>query len=132
MQKNCPCGSKLTLDQCCGPFIRGEKMPETPEQLMRSRYAAYTLANINYISKTMCGKAKVNFKARDAEKWARAATWFGLKVIRSYFDPQNNNVGFVEFIASYTLNNKNESIHEISEFHKIDGKWFYVAGTYKP
>src|SRR5262249_12642121 len=49
---NCPCQSGQNLDQCCGPFIAGEAFPETAEQLMRSRYTAYTQANLGYIKKT--------------------------------------------------------------------------------
>ena len=50
---DCPCGSGKTYDECCEPFIRGKAFPETAEQLMRSRYSAYTLQEIPYITDTL-------------------------------------------------------------------------------
>ena len=45
----CPCGSsKLYLD-CCARYISGEKLPETAEKLMRSRYSAYVKNELVYI-----------------------------------------------------------------------------------
>ena len=57
----CPCGSKKNYADCCQPFIELKKIPETPEQLMRSRYTAYTQANMDYIVRTMRGKAAADF-----------------------------------------------------------------------
>ena len=34
----------------------------------------------------------------------------------------------VEFIARYKLNGKAEQMHEVSEFVKEDGRWFYLNG----
>ena len=37
----CPCGSGELYEKCCGVYHSGAAVPETPEQLMRSRYSAY-------------------------------------------------------------------------------------------
>ena len=37
---NCPCGSGLAYEACCGPIIAGAPAA-TAEALMRSRYSAY-------------------------------------------------------------------------------------------
>ena len=47
----CPCGSGLTLAECCGPKIAGEPAA-TPEALMRSRYTAYALGDDAYVLAT--------------------------------------------------------------------------------
>lgn len=39
----CPCQSGKPYTECCQPFHLKTAFPETAEQLMRSRYAAYTL-----------------------------------------------------------------------------------------
>ena len=41
---SCPCGKGPSLDECCGPIVRGERLADTAEALMRARYTAYTLA----------------------------------------------------------------------------------------
>ena len=48
----CPCESGKTFKKCCEPFITGAKEAETAEQLMRSRYTAYTQVEMDYIQKT--------------------------------------------------------------------------------
>lgn len=123
--KLCPCGSKKFYLACCGLFISGKKIPETPEQLMRSRYSAYTRANINYIMQTMKAPAANQFDPVHAKNWAHQSTWLGLKVIHTSVQ---ENKGYVEFIARYSYQGKSESLHEVSEFCFEEGRWFYVGG----
>ncbi len=49
--KPCPCGSKVDYLGCCGQYIDYSTHPKTPEALMRSRFTAYSLADIAYIKK---------------------------------------------------------------------------------
>ena len=49
---HCSCGSGRDYVTCCQPYVEGRAHPETPEALMRSRYTAYTMADIDYIEKT--------------------------------------------------------------------------------
>lgn len=121
----CPCHSGKQYNECCGPFIEGKSSPQTPEQLMRSRYSAYTVFNIDYIGRTMRGPALKDFDKRETENWARQIEWQGLEVLNS---GMKDHDGFVEFIAKYKNGGKAEQIHEVSEFHRKDGKWYYVDG----
>lgn len=123
----CPCCSGKTYAKCCEPYINGNKTPDTPEKLMRSRYTAYSKANIDYIQQSMCGQASVGFNAKEARIWARKANWLGLEVIKAPTPVLGK--GFVEFIAKYYLDNKTHSIHELSEFHYMDDRWYYVNGV---
>ena len=123
----CPCGSKLNYTVCCGRYIDGIKKPETAEELMRSRYTAYTLANTSYIKKTMRGKPALGFNEAEAEIWAKQVTWLNLEVIKAY--TENESKSFVEFVASFIDNKKLQAIHEISEFAQEDGSWFYIDGV---
>lgn len=122
---NCPCGSHKNYDDCCGQYISGQAFPATPEALMRSRYTAYSRANINYITQTMKGPAAKDFNQEDAEQWARQTTWLGLEVINA---KMGENLGWVEFIAHYSYEGKKYNLHEISEFQLENGKWYYVDG----
>ncbi len=123
--EHCPCGSLKNYDNCCGLFISEKQSPKTPEELMRSRYTAYTQANIDYISKTMRSPANDNFAPEEAKRWAEEARWLKLEVVHA---EQTADKGFVEFLAHYSLDNKKHIIHELSEFHLIEGKWYYVSG----
>ncbi len=92
---------------------------------MRSRYTAYTQANIEYIIDTMRSPASDNFDPIGAGQWAQKANWLGLNVLKS---SQDSKKGRVEFIAHNELENNKHRLHEISEFIFEEGKWFYVDG----
>lgn len=97
---------------------------------MRSRYTAYTMADIAYIQKTQCGKAAEGFNALDAFVWAKRVTWVRLEVLNaSIKQPQK---GTVEFIARFIDAGSSQSMHEKSEFIKKAGQWFYVDGVHVP
>jgi SEC-C motif domain protein len=121
----CPCGTGKIYDICCGIFICKQQLPATPEALMRSRYTAYNLLDIDYIIKTMRQPAADQFDANIAYEWAKKAKWTGLNIIKT---SQDANQGIVEFIASYTFDNKQHVLHEISQFHLDNGQWYYIDG----
>lgn len=127
----CPCGSNKNYHQCCGLYINEQAIPETPEALMRSRYTAYSLANIDYIKKTMQGKPLTHFNEIKAKHFASNALWLGLNVIHSSqnsLNAQEEFTGFVEFIATYLEKDVLKTIHEKSQFRQIDDRWFYIDG----
>ena len=123
----CPCGSNLFYTACCGRFISHQENPSTPEELMRSRYTAYSQTNLEYIMETMKSPAADRFDPVAAKERAKKITWVELKVANS---SQDKNRGTVEFYASYTDGNKTHVLHEISDFILEQGKWFYVSGIY--
>ncbi len=120
----CPCGSGQPYEACCGQYLEKGVIPPSPEALMRSRYTAYTQANVDYIEKTMRGPAQRKFNAKDAKQWALSARWDGLEVVSA--PAPESDTGFVTFIARFTLNNEPDAIYERSEFEKVDGRWYYL------
>ncbi|MCX7116006.1 MAG: YchJ family protein [Gammaproteobacteria bacterium] len=120
--KPCPCNSTQTYANCCEPYLNGKAIPQTPETLMRSRYTAYSMANITYIKHTMQGKPLVGFNDIEAERWAKSVYWLGLRVVNAHQDQ-------VEFIARYLDKDMIKTIHEVSQFQHINHHWFYVDGT---
>lgn len=126
--KSCPCGSGKKYSSCCGLFIDENQLPATPEELMRSRFTAYAESNIDYIQRTMKGPAAVGFDADALLKRAKKIKWTRLDVIASRSDSPDK--GFVEFRAYYSRKNTTYSLHEISEFHRENGRWYYVDGEY--
>lgn len=124
----CLCGSQQTYAKCCSDFHQEIKSPDTAEQLMRSRYSAYAQNNMHYIENTMMGKALSGFSLDKATRSAAFTQWLGLEVINSYLDKNNPNHAFVEFRALYAHAGKHIVMHELSEFKRVDGKWFYIDG----
>lgn len=116
---------------CCGPYINSSQIPPTPEALMRSRYSAYTQANVEYIMATMQGKPAINFDMQQVRTWAQQVEWLGLKVFGTKIMPQDDNRGYVEFRATYRIAAKKQHIHELSEFRREQGRWYYVDGVEK-
>lgn len=96
---------------------------------MRSRYTAYSQANINYIQETMRGDALQNFDAEEARNWAQSIKWLKLEVIRSSMSAEDK--GLVEFIAYYRYQNKKHQLHEISQFELINQRWYYTGQIHK-
>ena len=119
----CPCGSGRTLSDCCGPFIDGAATPQTAEQLMRSRYTAYTLARADYLHATWHPTTRRGELGLD-----EPVRWLGLKILRSEQGGPNDDRGLVEFVARYKVDGRAHRLHEVSRFQRRDGRWLYVDG----
>ncbi len=125
----CPCGSLKQYEECCGPLISGSKMPETAEQLMRSRYTAFVRAEINYIRKTLSPEGAKDFDEAGARTWATESKWKGLKILSTEQGTASDTKGVVEFVATYEHDGHVLEHHEVSKFRKTaKGQWLYVDG----
>lgn len=123
----CPCHSGNSFSDCCEPYLTDNQHAETPKKLMRSRYSAYTMADIDYIQKTMCKKAAENYDPISSKNWASSVTWLGLTVIEA--PTPTRQFGTVTFFARFLENSNKKHIYEKSHFEKINGQWFYVDGV---
>jgi SEC-C motif-containing protein len=121
----CPCNSGKTYNLCCKPYLEENEIPQNPEQLMRSRYTAYTIGNVDYIANTMKGPAAMGFEKEETAAWIKNIHWNGLKIIESKVD---SDTATVEFIAHYSVQGNKDTMYEISEFQLKDGKWYYIDG----
>ena len=124
MSKLCPCHSQITYNECCFPYLNGDKIPVSIEALMRSRYTAYHNHNMAYIIHTMSGKALDSFYASDPSN-SSSIQWVKLEV---HSVNQLDQEGTVEFVAHYLLENIRYTLHEKSFFIKQNGRWLYVDG----
>lgn len=77
----CYCGSAQDFAICCLPFIEGQQKPTTPEQLMRSRYSAYCVANIHYIHQTYHPDKQAENPLAEIAAFAASAHFIGLTVL---------------------------------------------------
>ena len=99
---------------------------------MRSRYTAYTLANLDYIRDTMRERALAGFNENEAlaRRWAKRVVWIKLAVKQTAIESATR--GHVEFEAFYVENGRLQSIHENSRFTCVDKRWYYTDGKQLP
>lgn len=126
---NCYCCSDKSFEDCCQPFIAGNKKISTAEELMRSRYSAYATVEVEYIVRSTHPSMRKFLVASEIEDWAKSSKWQKLEIISKTDGGAKDKKGFVEFKAYY-LGKKNKPLihHEISEFRKELGKWFFFNG----
>lgn len=124
----CPCGTQKSFESCCQRFILEKEYPQNAEQLMRSRYSAFYVSDINYIQKTMKEPASHQFDVDDTLRWLKKIKWIGLKILKT--ENLTQSPGYVEFSAQYIENNCLKTIHERSEFQLNDNRWFYIQGEH--
>ncbi|MBW8333803.1 MAG: hypothetical protein K0M40_17400 [Prolixibacteraceae bacterium] len=98
---------------------------------MRSRYVAFTLANVDYLMRSHSSKTRPVKDRKNIEKWAKSVTWMGLAILETEAGEASDEIGYVEFKATYLENGKLQQIHEKSLFHRENGKWVYVSGLHK-
>lgn len=116
LQRTCPCGSGTAYDACCGRLHRGAAQAESPEELMRSRYAAYAVGDTDYVFRTWHPRTRPDDLTPDP-----ALAWTGLSIEASGDD-------WVEFVASYLRDGVTGELRERSRFEQRGGRWVYVEG----
>ncbi len=124
-QSLCPCESGRPFTACCGPLLAGELTAATAEALMRSRYSAYTRADIAYLLDTW------HSSTRPQEIDVNSIPhWCGLEIISTQQGQAEDNEGLVEFRATALANERLLVLRECSRFIREEGKWRYVDGEF--
>ena len=122
----CPCGSGRHYEECCGPYLDGTQNPPTAEALMRSRYTAHTREDYPYVLKTCHSSTR---PADDEFDDTKPVTWTSLEILRTEGGGEEDEKGMVEFVARYQAPGGGTlGLHEIGQFVREDGKWFYLDG----
>lgn len=128
MSRPCPCQSKLAYDKCCQPYIDGRKLPETPAQLMRSRFSAYALGKVDYLLSTTAAEERAKLDRAELAVYCRQVKCVGLKINTTQQGELENAEGSVTFHASLQVNGKRHLHIEKSRFIREEGRWVYVDG----
>lgn len=125
----CPCGSGVKFKRCCMPLHHGAPAA-TPEALMRSRYAAYAVGDVDYIVATTDPEGPAFRRDRDAwiadlRRFAALTTFERLEIRE--VSPVTGSHGEVRFFAQLARGGADVSFEERSLFVHRDGRWYYVA-----
>jgi len=126
---DCPCCSGIDYAQCCEPFHTGSALPATAEQTMRSRYTAYTRADLRYISDTLHPDNRQDGDEEVARRWAEESEWLGLEIIATEGGGPSDTEGVVEFVANFRDRHGERQAHrERSTFVRLGGRWLFREG----
>ncbi|MGI9520253.1 MAG: YchJ family protein [Hyphomicrobiaceae bacterium] len=119
----CPCRKKSDptgYSACCQPHHDGDKIPETAETLMRTRYCAFALKKAAYLKSTWHPSTRPGVIDFEPDQ-----QWLRLRIKRAYGD---DNQGWVSFEARSRVRGRSLVLNEVSRFLFQGGRWFYVDG----
>ena len=123
VNSKCPCGSGKKYKKCCQIFHKGAK-PKDALTLMKSRYSAYAVGDVNYIKKTTHENSPYFLdKKEDIEKFCKNEEFLGLEIVE-FVDGEKE--AFVTFNAKL----RSGELKEKSKFLKENGVWFYLSGEF--
>lgn len=117
----CPCGSGSAYEHCCEPLISRQRTAATPEELMRSRFTAFTQGNEDYLLYSWHVETRPASIDLDDIEW-----------LRLFINETQGNT--VTFTATFTENGRRGRMTEKSQFATVDDqdqpRWVYVSGTH--
>lgn len=120
----CYCSSEKLFTQCCLPYIKKEKIATTCEQLMRSRFSAYCIRDIDYIYATYAASARETNTIADIAAFANNVHFLSLSISEV---TQGLTEGYVSFTVRYIQNCMLMQFTEKSRF-VLQDTWFYLDG----
>ncbi|GGO82742.1 UPF0225 protein [Marinobacterium nitratireducens] len=128
LNQPCPCGSGKPYRDCCEPAISGRTPAATAEVLMRSRYTAFALGQVDYLIETLAANRRRPDDAAVLQEQTASTLWTGLQIIGRRKGRARDERGEVEFIASFEAGDEKGRLHERSRFRRERGRWVYVDG----
>lgn len=95
---------------------------------MRSRYSAFVMGEIDYLKQSIHPDHRADFDPDAVRDWAKNSEWLGLKIINCSGGDKDDNEGTVEFMALFREKGNTYQHHEIGQFSRMNGVWYYVDG----
>ncbi len=127
MDLPCPCGSGQLFGSCCQLLHAGQHA-QSAEQLMRSRYSAYALGNIDYIVQTTVPAQQTMLDVAAITAWSQQSQWQRL-VIHQVQAKANARHAQVEFTAYFNNQQGQQTHRELSAFVRIGQQWYFLDPT---
>ena len=69
------------------------------------------------------------FRSQEVKNWAEQSEWDSITILRTERGGEKDSDGIVEFVARYKNRNMQMEHHEISEFRRSGGEWFFYDGA---
>lgn len=105
-------------------MIAGTRPALTAIDLMRSRYTAYVLGDIDHLRRSWAPSTVPGEVAFDPE-----ISWTGLSIVDSEAGQAFDQEGVVAFIARFVAADEPRELRERSDFVRHEGRWVYLDGS---
>ncbi|MFV8053304.1 YchJ family protein [Mycobacterium sp. 48b] len=119
----CPCGTGSAYPDCCGPLHAGVRPAPTAVALMRSRFSAFAVGDVEYLLTSWHPDTRPVELTLD-----ETVTWRRLQIVDTDAGDEADTTGVVEFRAQYVHGGSRHILHERSRFERVKGEWRYVDG----
>lgn len=126
---SCPCGSGSLLADCCGRYLSGSLPAPDARSLMRSRYSAYALGEVDYLRETTLPAQQAGLDLEAIRAWSTQSTWLGLEVDSTELIGGQPEHAFVSFTARWHDAHGEHTHHERSAFVQHGGRWYFIDPT---
>lgn len=123
----CPCGRDLSYDACCSIAHDNQMFIKTAEDLMRSRFTAFTIVKGSYLIETHHSETQTDVNVEELVDWAKSVKWVKLEILNKTTGLESDDSGTVEFKAYFKERNRLTFIHENSFFKREYGVWKYFG-----
>ncbi|OZD04580.1 hypothetical protein CH275_15455 [Rhodococcus sp. 06-235-1A] len=124
MSGRCPCSSGDTFDACCEPYLRGDASAPTAEKLMRSRFTAFAVGDVDYLRASWHPDTAPTELELDPDQ-----RWYRLDIVGVEAGGMFDDAGTVEFRARYKHPEGAGTMTEVSRFVRTAGSWLYLDGV---
>ena len=131
-EKPCPCRAKnlepLPYAQCCAPILEAGKPAPTAEALMRARYSAFALGKIDFLYDSLAPESRHDFDRKAVQHWSSQSQWLGLEILSTEGGKAGDKEGYVEFVAHFSLEGKEQAHRERSKFRADEAQRLVLSG----
>lgn len=124
----CYCDSQKPFNECCEPILNKSQKPKAAIDLLRARYSAFVVGNIDFVKETTHPDKLDDFDEKEVSDWSKNSDWQGLKIHKIDEGKPAKNQTLIEFEAFYKNENNEFNHHERAAFQKEKDQWYFVDG----
>jgi SEC-C motif-containing protein len=95
---------------------------------MRARYSAYATAATDFLRTSLHPDRRDEHDAEAVRDWAEGSDWLGLEIVATTGGGEGDETGRVEFVCLYEYEGEEKRHHEVADFSRVDGRWYFVEG----
>lgn len=121
MFEPCDCGSGKTYLACCGRLHSGQPA-DSAEELMRSRYTAFSRGDVAYLLKSWAAETRPLTLPLDPMQ-----EWTGLTI--EHHEVTGPDTAIVRFTATWKSGNEKGRMTETSRFRREGPGWVYIDAS---
>ena len=99
---------------------------------MRARYSAYATGAVDFLYESSGPEVRAEFNEETTREWSKTAVWKGLEILETEKGGENDEEGYVSFVARYAAQDKDCEHCESAYFKKIDMTLYLQNAPGKP